>query len=268
MKYTKLGDLSELRTTIKSLAVAELRPIYVDGSQPKQRAVQFGIREKESKLFGVWNKTDQTLSAVVSERYALLQHGEFFAQVADAVEKTELPIETIYLRDYRTRVWVEFLLAEKYSIGEQEILLGFRAGNSFDKGVRALVGAYGLRQVCTNGLMGKALFGKSSAIHAGNLRVEEVIKGLEKTLPVAKEFLQGVIGKASKTTIKRPKEVLKRVGFGKNYQKYIMETIGRQEPTRWALYNATTEVIDHREKTSESVRERLHDMANGILVGV
>lgn len=205
---------------------------------------------------------------IASAKYTVLQHRDFFPKVFGAVERLDVEVQRVEVKNNGGRVFLEFIFAEQYNIGEEEILMGVRAGNSFDRTCRAYAGAYGLRKVCTNGMMGRGLFGRKAHLHVGRIEVEDLIKGLEETLPKAEDSLQNVFEANSRKemTPSEAKELMEDSKIAKRTRKDALNRIP-SNPTRWDVYNAVTEIVENsNEDITEQTREYKHQKANRILV--
>lgn len=227
----------------------------------------------------IYNTTDGRIAAIVTDKYQLVQHRDFFSTALEAIKNLDLEVGHVSVKDARERVDFEVVPVDAEIFGGERIALGLRLSNSINASIGARVEAYGLRLVCTNGLIGRTVFGGKSMIHVGeNISVERVADGIEEVIPIAKANLNKVVLSASSAQVGNAKEVLEEAGFGKIYQKEIIAgfyagTIdpetgeASRELTRWDLYCRATEVIDHKHiGVTENTREDMHRRANELLL--
>lgn len=215
----------------------------------------------------VWNESDDRPATVVSPGYNLLQHENFFDNFLTAVKDVDYTVDEIELIDERERAYMHVLFEEEWL--DNEIKAGIRAGNSFDRGRSAFVEFYALRLVCTNGLMGKKVFGSRSKIHVGDFETSLIIENVEEIIPRSKERLRELVTKAQEDFVDT--EYIEPILRWKKFSKGLSEDVHEKysdigEISRWELYNGVTYNIEHNKDVRESYRETLHSRANDILV--
>lgn len=250
-------EIAKAREKVEDFDTAEKRKVYNEEGEEIE-----GYRRIVNR-----NNPDEVYT-IATARYTILQHKDFFPKVIDAVDELEIEVRDIEIKSNGGRVFLEFIFAERYNIGEEEILMGVRSGNSFDRSCRAYAGAYGLRKICTNGMMGKGLFGRKAHLHVGRIKVEDISEGLEETLPEAENNLQTVYraNNNKKMSISDAKELLKELKIAKRTREETLNRIPTR-PSRWDVYNAVTEIIEHPDDgVTEQTREYKHKKANKILI--
>jgi hypothetical protein len=234
-------------------AVAEERPEVLVGTA------------RAEKYKAIWNVTENRLAGIVSKEYTVIQHSQVLGEVARAIDTLELKVREVRLLDLREKVFAEILLDREPIAG---IVTGLRVGNSMDASVRAFVSAYALRVVCTNGMIGRGIFGRFSRKHIGEFDVSAIGSTIIELISGGEERLKAVIPRAQVEIPLEPKFVLEKLAFGKKYQELVLEQLEKEvqdrKPTWWDLYNAVTYVIDHR-KMQEQRRELLHEQASRLL---
>lgn len=267
-----LMSLARARGYVSQLAVAE--------EQEVQRVETVsGVSADVDGWKVIYNKTDDRVATIPTEKYQLVQHKEFFSQVLDAVEELEFDVKHVNVKDARERVDFEIIPVNAPTFNGEQVAVGIRASNSIDTTIAARIQAYGLRLVCTNGLMGRTVFGGESLIHvAENISTEKIRDAIEEVLPIAEERLGEVVSAAIDTKVDNAKRVLEDAGFGGRYvdeivEKFYQGTIDREtgevkgDLSAWSIYCASTEVIErgHAPDITEKTREDLHRKANRLL---
>ncbi len=254
-------SLAKFRKEIEKLPKTEKRTVFVGEDL-----------EEVEKRTATWNLDDDRLAEIVSDKYQIVQHQEFFGEVAQAVESLieemeDMSIKHYNLHDEREAAYTEIVFDRELSV--EGILTGLRAGNSFDKTCRAFIEVYALRQVCINGMMGKALFGRAGRLHVGDIEAEKLVTTFKEDLPKAEENLESVRNKARSDV--RPydfeelKEIFEVLRLGKRHYTYVLENVESKQVSRWDLYNVATRYIEHEVDRSEDGREKLHRQANALL---
>lgn len=260
-----------LRGERMSLERAELHVerLPVAEEQEVRRVItEQGLEAEVENWKAIYNVTDEQTAAVVTKKYQLVQHAEFFKPALKAVKALGIQVEYVRVMDSRERVDMELIPESTENMRGQEIALGLRLSNSIDGSIAARVQAYGLRVICINGMIGRTLFGGKSMIHVGrNVNVEGLADDIEEILPMAVNNLNTIIREGMDTEVIHAETVLEEAGFGGDYQDEITEEFAGN--TRWELYCEATRIVDHdHEDVKESTREDLHRKANAILTGV
>lgn len=215
----------------------------------------------------VWNRTDNKPAAVVSPGYNLLQHKDFFGKFLAAVNQVDYGIDNIEVIDERERAYMHVLFEETWL--DDQIKAGIRAGNSFDKNSSAFVEFYALRLVCSNGLMGKKVFGQRSRIHVGEWEVSYIMENVNQIVPMSKEKLEKLVGESQKDFIDTDFvfPILRWKKFSKGLSQRVHDKYrDLGEVDLWELYNGVTYEVEHNKDVRENYREGLHKKANDILV--
>ena len=132
----------------------------------------------------------------------------------------------------------------------------------------AFVQGYAIREVCSNGLIGKKLIGSKSRKHVGNWDSDQIAVEIKDIIPRAKTRLKQVIDDALNTELeyKYLEPVLMRYRLGKELSDLVKEKFAeRTEIPIWEVYNAITTQIENEKQVKESIREQYHRKANKIL---
>jgi len=230
---------------------------------------------------------------VPSARYVLKQHEEVFRPIIEGVTVSGV-------KDFKYSLWATNKKANlNIYVGELKdgIRFGFKATNSFDrkssisyglraereeKGVQIIEKEYvlvwGLRQVCTNGMVIKVplksnkylvaeevtkvktlLANYRSIIHTGK-KVDEKINEMQYVVEaflLLRDPMNRMIADSQKMLVGKEKaeKYLEKYVARRQYDKYL-EQFGKEEQTLWGLYNAITFVASHEADKSARVREK------------
>lgn len=250
-------ELDKIETKINNLPTAEERDLF-EGKE-------------ETELEGrkaIWNVTDDRLAEVVSDKYTIVQHEDFFPQLTEALTLSGHEIKEVEVKDDREVVFLEAIFdREKIAEG---IFTGIRAGNSFNRTCRAFVEAYAFRVICSNGLIGKEIFGRAGAIHVGAVDARDLIDKIENQLPVAEKKVRELREKAlgAHIEIDEAEQLFVELNVGKRHKEYVFSQIDANNTDVWNLYNLTTEYIENEMERSELGRADAHRSANKILLSV
>lgn len=249
-----MNQLEQVSKKVDNLAVAEERELFTDKND------EIDTRK------AVWNITDDELAEVVSDHYTIVQHQDFFGKVIPSIRKIDKDIMEVKMKDHREAVYLEVVF-DTYFHEDEAILAGIRAGNSFDKTCRAFVEVYALREICTNGMMGRALFGRAGRLHVGGIKTDDLIERIEDKMPEARDNLANVITEAKNDKIKgvHVEAILQEMNFGKKHADYVAKEVNKTKVSRWKVYNKVTEYIENEIERVELGRENLHAKANKIL---
>lgn len=244
--------IEQLQDEIHDLPRAEMRDVFVEGEKAEGRAA-------------VWNVTDDRLAEIVSDRYQIVQHEDFFGRLIGVVEALDMDVSSCGLTDEREAAYVEIVFERQF--GVEGILTGMRAGNSFDKTCRAFAEIYALRQICTNGVMGAAISGRVGRLHVGGVDVERLASGFVRQIDVTEvEFTRLVTSAAGDhVDVEVAELAMTSLNIGTRHVDYVLDKIEGGTVSRWDLYNYATEYVENELDRTERGREKLHNRANKLL---
>lgn len=240
------NGLQEALTEVSMLSRAEERQVYVDvGFDPNKPEVANNYK-------AIWNIDKNHLESIQTSKYALVQHTNAFLPILNTLEQLNKTDFTFRTSEIRGRAYLDIVFPEMKLIpaDNKEILIGFRAINSYSGTLALRLEGFGLRTVCSNGMTMKTILGSFKKVHLGS--EVNMLKKLEKFIfeDIGKNYviLNDLIVEAIEDKIEnreQAKLLLEKVGFGKTSQKKILEQFEKEEQTRFGIYNAITYIISH-----------------------
>ncbi len=264
-EYTEISpDLA--KEVITSFAEPVEKPIYVANREPDDLNDMRDMEREDYKA--VWNDTDNRLATIVSDRYKIKDMKPFFGRVLNSLDKIEHRVSYINIKDFRESAYMEILFDEKLTYDDSDIRAGVRVGNSFDKSTTEFVEGYAVREICSNGLIGKKVMGRRSRKHLGTWSSDLIAGAIQEIIPQVKTRLQDIIDKAlqEKVDFKYVEPTLIRLKLGKKLTEQITKELSdKPEITIWEIYNRLTRIIENEKEIMEKSRERYHRKANEIL---
>jgi len=295
MVYLELTEtkVDEAFDELSKLSVAELRPLYTQDNSNNKVEI--------NGHYSVYNKDNEVVESLVTDKYALVQHADAFGIVLNALKDAGKNDIKFQLSEYRGRAWMNMTFPElKVDDGDAGIELGLQLMNSHRgnalrfsstrKFYESSIEFFGYRLACNNGMrvriplseVNKALgdivkkekveysalklLSQGRILHIGNPKarlgqLEEAIKMMSLSIPT----IEQTINKAKSVSInkKQLEQELSKLGFGKRLIKWVSEKT--EGYTNWDVYNAITDYSSHQTK-SPVTRDWLLERANSLLV--
>lgn len=307
MESHSFQGLSEFRDALPELARASNHPVHVDLGRSHADGQDPPGDPQLVEDQAIWNARDDNLAYIGSDNYEITQHEEVLGYIDDAVGQTVGEIDIGRIRDYGERidgmvtldghnVDVGELVGDGYVPPESELVddptisvdeafasdgsvrdilgVGVRFANSFDASERIRLETMGYRYICQNWLVwGEETIGEFTQLHIDELRAEDVEELIFDVIDKREEQEDIIVGAATdEIPLSWVIPVLEEVGFGARYQKKIINAVRSYGSvtdtcTRWELYNAITNHLDHQVvgEVNPNVYDRHQDKALKIL---
>jgi len=217
----------------KEIPQVELQPVIVGG--------------KETKYVAVMETKSKDTLGVPTEKYQLISHEDVFNAVK-SLEEYKIVKAELYKWGSTLVIEIEHkdVNSRKIEVLPKDFIIPrVRIFNSYDSSRGLQVQSFGLRIVCSNGMV--APVGTkyvSSNIHLGNsIDLEQLKKNIAKGMNIW-NLAKGPIQKANKTKV--PSEVaLHYIGrFPKKYQRIAMQNLNKQD-TVYNIWNELTRIVTH-----------------------
>ncbi|MHA1685223.1 MAG: DUF932 domain-containing protein [Candidatus Heimdallarchaeaceae archaeon] len=259
----KFEDVDQLWEIIHNLDRAEERQVLIQTPE--------GVKAVRSYK-AIWNIDSNSLEAITSDRYSLLQHYEAFEPVVKSLKMSKVVAKGEVING-GGRVWINILFDEVIRPADkEEIAIGIRVMNSYDRTASLQAAPYGLRLVCQNGMFLRSVLGiRTAQLHVGTLHPERLfINLIEKTIK-AKVRLSELTEIAMREILKEEmleKILTEEIHFGKRRTELILEKVKKiDNPTKWDLYNIITQHLTHEaQNISENRREYFGSLATQVLL--
>jgi hypothetical protein len=211
---------------------------------PWVQTVPVIIHNKDTGYKAIVNQETQDTISIVSQAYQPIQHHDVYNTIASLKD-----YKVFGASIYRLGRMMMIELKESNPI-QHELIPGdyfenrIRIFNSYDGSKALSVQSYGIRLVCTNGMVAPTLVHSYHKVHAfQNIDLAEVEKHIELAAELwgeSKELIQA----ANKTTID-VNEVLEKFNFlPKKYTKIVRENLSQKE-TVYDTWNELTRTISH-----------------------
>ena len=279
----------EVQSAVMGLNRAELRDIYIKDKQDVMAMVD-GVK-------GIVNAETNDFCASVSNRYTLLQHGEYFQAFAEALTRLGIKYKMIIKQSGNTAFADIDMQGRniKFDKLNEEFMTGFRLINSYNRTTGISIMTRYTRLACMNGMILTKNVDVFSIRHSNKL-VKEIDNQIElrlKNLVNENQELQTWVSESLKdsqewelcckiiakliTIPKHRDEVLKRLGISaiditdKKTKKrtttfqWNVESEKKDKLTRWQIYNACTNYLQVS-SISPSVEAFLQKQAEKILI--
>lgn len=230
---------------------------------------------KEVRYQGIQNLSTKEIVTTVSPRYSILQHGDAVRMVGTAMAEYGIQAQG-NVRNYGDSILLEVLFDNvRFDDDSQGIQFGMKFCNSFSKTNGFNGWAYGLRQICSNGMHLWRVIPNSyiSVKHTGDVvrRVGERMRMFVENMAEYHGMMVDIIEAAESDIInfgndaQLVQSLIPYAGSDRR-AKDIIERKGIEvETPRWELYNKFTEYASH-EELSFTMEERIHEAAQKILV--
>jgi len=220
---------------------AKIESIY---NIPWIQTIPITLYDKDTGYKAIVNPETKDTISIVSNAYQPIQHHDVYDAV-DKLGEYKICNASIYRRGRIMMIEVE----EKSPI-KQELLPGdyfhnrIRVFNSYDGSKALSVQSFGIRIICTNGMIAPVTVHNYHKVHAfQNIDLAEV----EKNIELAKELWgesKELIRAATKVDI-NVAEVMEKFNFlPKKYTKIALENLDAKE-TVYDTWNELTRVVTH-----------------------
>jgi len=257
--------LAELKNEALSFDRAELRDVFIDVGVTKNQTQP----RKTKKHNAVFNLDKRKVSAIVSDRYNIVQHRDIVNAVVDGL--TNLNIQTKALvKDGGDRLFIdlEFENTKLYVQEGEEFIGGIRVINSYDKTTGIIVAPRLLRLACSNGMVvQKGLVDGIQLKHTTKLKedfektVAKMIKDMVDNCDKLKAMVNDCIGDSIEWEL-MDDIILKLVVSKKHFDKIKERMKGN---TRWDLYNAFTNYATFDDQIKPYFENLLQNKAQKVL---
>jgi len=244
----------------------EISPLYYEGYNTAREEAEM----KDIKGWkGILNIDKRKMSAIVSNRYNIVQHREVIEAVADAVMNLNISADA-RVRDNGDSIFVDLTFQQqKIKLREgEEFFVGLRLINSYNKTTGIVVAPRLLRCVCNNGMVVNKIVPGYSVKHTKKLRenfegiVEKLLKKMINSIDSFKTLVNDCIGDSIEWEMLD--KILKDMSGAEKHYKAIKRLLPTN-PTRWDLYNAFTDYATHGEQIRPNVEQKLQVTSQQIL---
>jgi len=211
---------------------------------PWTEQVPVVVFEKDTGFKAIVNANTKETITIATNVYQPVQHREVYEKMQ---ELSNYKVNTAYLYSQGRRMMIELREAK---IVKRELLPGdyfenrIRIFNSYDGTMALSLQSYGIRLVCTNGMVAPTLVSSYRKIHAfQNIDLEQI----EKYAALATELWGETkeLMRAATQKIVNVNEVLAKFNFlPKKYTKIVQENLDANESV-YDIWNELTRTISH-----------------------
>lgn len=272
--YIAFTGTEELRGIATQMDEAESIPLFYKTEEGEMQEVETTI--------GVFNKTQGYLIGTASDRYSILQNAEVLTNLADSFEQLNItPIGQV-CNDYdRVAVEVHFPeLAIEEAQHNKPIYMGAKFMNSYNKSSTFKGFGFMHRTWCSNGAYVRYALGEMSFsfAHIGDLaeNAPTVIGDYVHKLDAASQIITPLLATAQdkKVMFDDMSQIVASLGVwmgskraGKEVYQHLIREVPEDEfdISRYDLWNAYTSYVSHTSGMSESVRNRISEVAEAVL---
>lgn len=260
-------ELVELRNTAMSFDRAEKRAVWIENSEY--------AKTLDEKHFAVWNIDQQKVSAIVSDKYNLVQHQHVVDEVVEALLNLNIKADA-KVRNGGDKVFVDidFKDSKLYVKEGEEFFTGIRVVNSYDKSTGVMILPHLVRLACSNGMVVNVGWVKEfSVAHTSKLAEDfyKIIPKMIQQMTERSEQFKALVNNCIGDSIEW--EMMDRIlnGLVANRKTHFEEIKKRLEqdcegePTRWDLYNAFTNYATFGQQIKPSVENWLQSKAQRVL---
>lgn len=231
---------------------------------------------------GIWNTTQDKLSAIASSRYAIIQHRDIIDSVQNTLRNLNIDVKGM-VRQIDNRIIGDLVFKDDKQLllsddSEKGIEIGFRFQNSYDKSSSFSMELYGYRLVCMNGMvLGKAIqelrlnmphVGKDKAIEEISKEIEKFVNQSISSSKILQKYINDSIADSFewKSTEKLLENLLKRKKHRAGIQEILEKNNTKGKPiTRWDFYNAFTEYATHSTQITPKIETMIQTKSQKIL---
>ena len=266
-------SVNELESLAEYMDTAELVPLYAHDLEHED------LIEVQNKC-GVLNRGTGNVASVVSDTYRIIQHADAIRYLSDGIRISGHEISGS-LYNYNDGIMVRYLVSDIEPISDisavGNIFTGSQVVNSYDKTSSFKGSAFLVRQVCSNGMC------VSEMIHDTNFSIYHTVGSVGKIEEAISGFTQGLIENIqsrlgevivaamdSKLSYQSRDDMIVGIAGVIGAQVHAENIVGRAnlnyyDTDRWSVYNAVTEYASHDDELSDSVRNRMINVASKIL---
>jgi len=238
----------------------------------------------------IYNNTQEKYCCIVSERYNLVQHKEFFDSFVRALDKLNIGYEISFMTKGNSAI-ADIMFKDrnlKFEKLDEEFMTGIRLMNSFDRRSGITIAPRFTRLACSNGMLLSRFEKSFSVIHSSadaktmesliEKRITQIINhdiDLEKW--INESLLDNIEwNNACKVINKLVPKITHQKGILKNLNIEVSRDkktkqieydnkSGVVEFNRWQLYNAATSYITHGDTITPLMEELLHNNTQKLL---
>lgn len=231
-----------LRESLKNLPTAQ---------QGLMTARTLDGKTAENRRFEPVIATDPTtgksqVTAVLTKRYSVVQHAEVFGKLIDAVNLIDNKVRAQVVNDYK-RAYLFVSMPSRFTFDAPDgkpLTLGFSATNSYNGTTGVVVGAFGFRLACSNGMLLTKTLGGMSLDHIQGVkhRLEALFEKLEMNMAILNDRIGNAMDEKMSLAYA---EAYAQKFAGKHNAISITESFKKEKPTVWGLYNAFTDFYSH-----------------------
>jgi len=213
------------------------------GDIPTVKEAPVRVLGKNTDYKAIVNSDKETIS-IVNKNYQLVEHRDIWKKIQE-MKQLKVKEAVIYHNGKVLLVELAEVRPKKLELLEGDYMTRrIRIFNSYNLTYALSVQSYGVRLVCTNGMIAPAFTERYSARHtSNNINIDE----LNKHINVAFEVwaTTGNLFKKAEKTIVPVKDALKYMKYlPKKYQKIIVENLNKKENV-YVIWNESTRTITH-----------------------
>lgn len=266
-------SVNELESLAGYLDTAELVPIYAHDSE------QEDLIEVQNKR-GVLNRGTGEVASVVSDTYRIIQHSDAIKDLTAGIRLSGHEVAGA-LYNYNDGIMVRYLMSDIEPISDisavGNIYTGSQVVNSYDKTSSFKGSAFLVRQVCSNGMC------VSEMIKDTNFSIYHTVGSIGKIEDAISRFTVGMIENVqsrlgevivtamdSRLAYQSRDDMIVGIAGVIGAQVHAENIVSRAnlnyyDTDRWSVYNAVTEYASHDDELTDSVRNKIINVASKIL---
>jgi len=189
------------------------------------------------------------VTAVLTKKYAVVQHAEVFKKLIDAVNLYDNKVQAQTISDFK-RAYLFVSMPKKFTFKApdgKDLTLGFSATNSYNGTTGVVIGAFGYRLACQNGMLLTKTLGGMSVDHITGVhkRLDALFGQMEHQIATLNNRIEQAM--EAKIALAHA-EAFAEHFTGKDNARIAMETFKKEGGhSVWALYNSFTDLYSHAE---------------------
>lgn len=268
---TNFSSLAQLQNSAMAFDRAVLKPVFVGEH-----------KVEDTHHFAVWNEDKEKVSAIVSERYNLVQHQHIVSEVATALQNLNMNCDArvsnggdVMFVDLTFKDFDISFETKGLAVGES-FFAGLQILNSYNKTTGVIVKPRLLRKVCTNGMVldvGSAFAKTINLVHTNKLAEDfaQYIPALIKEMVNSSDKLRILVEKNIADSIEweSMKIIVKTLIKTEKHADKIWDILRREEVegrmSKWSLYNSITDYATHNSQLTPLVEQMLQNKAQLVL---
>ena len=294
-KTHSFDNRNQLKSILTSLPEAEFRSVQKgkvvekegDSSDFRDKLSELEVptheidEDAESDAVLIYNRDTGKLASQGTPQYDIIQHREAIEPVAEALEELGLDVKgRIKVRNEGNVIQYIGQTGREFTVNGEDYGIGFQLVNTYNKSSSVSLKGFYIRQVCSNGMIGRVDLGVGELRrqHRGEVEIVERYKEWFQNL-LDTEKVQKIISQAQDDFFDREDiiRVLGNVDLPETKYDEIAEliepnsqqnvSVPEGKVTRKQLYDAVTNYITHElEGVAVTTEERYHRKAVQILV--